>query len=273
MNKKYIFLDIDGTLVDFDGKMPESSFEALKRAHQNGHELVICTGRQLSQVYPWLLDGAAFDGLILSGGAMVIRKGETIFHDCFSKEQLKYVLGYFESKKIPYYLQTAATLVSKKWCTESSSRIFKLNGFDLKALDDLFGVTLIDENLIERTDVEKIVYYGAEKDVSEMQKEVGSDYHIVGYSFGNMGKTNGELSLDGINKATGIFEYLNYCDADISDSIAFGDADNDIEMLEAAGISVAMGNATDELKALADFVTAPITEDGLYKAFKKFNLI
>ena len=55
MNTKYLFLDIDGTLVGFDGVMPSSALEALKKAHENGHKLVICTGRQLSQVYPWLL--------------------------------------------------------------------------------------------------------------------------------------------------------------------------------------------------------------------------
>ena len=50
MNTKYLFLDIDGTLVGFDGVMPSSASEALKKAHENGHKLVICTGRQLSQV-------------------------------------------------------------------------------------------------------------------------------------------------------------------------------------------------------------------------------
>ena len=75
MNTKYLFLDIDGTLVGFDGVMPSSASEALKKAHENGHKLVICTGRQLSQVYPWLLKEIPFDGLILSGGAMVINEG------------------------------------------------------------------------------------------------------------------------------------------------------------------------------------------------------
>lgn len=273
MNKKYIFLDIDGTLVNFDGKMPDSSFEALKKARQNGHELVICTGRQLSQVYPWLLEKARFDGLIVSGGAMVIRNGETIFHNCFSSEELSYIVNYFEDKKISYYLQTVSDIVSKQWCTEKASRLFAKYGYDPEVLDNLFGVTTIDNDLINRKDVEKIVYYDSGKEVCEIQQEVGNKYHIVGYSFGNMGKTNGELSIDGINKATGIFEYLKYCGAHIKDSIAFGDGDNDIEMLEAAEISVAMGNATDELKAVADFVTAPITGDGLYKAFCEFNLI
>lgn len=273
MNKKYLFLDIDGTLVNFDGKMPDSSFKALELAQKNGHELVICTGRQLSQVYPWLLEKVKFDGLILSGGAMVIRNGETVFHNCIGKEKLQYIVKYFEDRKISYYLQTSASLIAKQWSVDKATVFFTENGYKAETLENLFGTTLVDDNLLERTDIEKIIYYDAGKNYDEIQNEIGSDYHIVGYSFGNLGKTNGELSVSGINKATGIFEYLKKCNADISDSIAFGDADNDLEMLEAAGISVAMGNATDELKSVADYVTAPITEDGLYKAFEHFGLI
>ena len=69
--------------------MPSSASEALKKAHENGHKLVICTGRQLSQVYPWLLKEIPFDGLILSGGAMVINDGKVVAHHFISQSSLK----------------------------------------------------------------------------------------------------------------------------------------------------------------------------------------
>ena len=97
MNTKYLFLDIDGTLVGFDGVMPSSASEALKKAHENGHKLVICTGRQLSQVYPWLLKEIPFDGLILSGGAMVINDGKVAAHHFISQSSLKKLTDYFEN--------------------------------------------------------------------------------------------------------------------------------------------------------------------------------
>ena len=53
MNRKYIFLDVDGTLVDFNGRLPFSAETALRAAQQNGHRLILCTGRQKSQIYPW----------------------------------------------------------------------------------------------------------------------------------------------------------------------------------------------------------------------------
>ena len=65
MNTQYIFLDVDGTLVDFEGQLPASAESALHMAQQNGHRLILCTGRQKSQIYPWLLQKIAFDGVIL----------------------------------------------------------------------------------------------------------------------------------------------------------------------------------------------------------------
>ena len=78
MKKKLIFLDIDGTLVGFDGKMPESTKNALNAAVDAGHSLVISTGRLAAQVYPWLFDMARFDGFISSSGANIKWKGERI---------------------------------------------------------------------------------------------------------------------------------------------------------------------------------------------------
>ena len=86
MDCKYIFLDIDGTLVDFQGKLAESALETLKTAKLNGHKLFVCTGRQRSRTYPWLLEKVDFDGAGCSSGAYVMANGECIAQHCFSKE-------------------------------------------------------------------------------------------------------------------------------------------------------------------------------------------
>ena len=139
MNTKYLFLDIDGTLVGFDGVMPSSASEALKKAHENGHKLVICTGRQLSQVYPWLLKEIPFDGLILSGGAMVINDGKVVAHHFISQSSLKKLTDYFENSNTAYYLQTQSFLVSKKWCVDRTLSLFNKLGYTKEDLLTLFG--------------------------------------------------------------------------------------------------------------------------------------
>ena len=75
MDCKYIFLDIDRTLVDFQGKLADSALEALETAKSNGHKLFVCTGRQRSQIYPWLLEKVEFDGALCSSGAYVMADG------------------------------------------------------------------------------------------------------------------------------------------------------------------------------------------------------
>lgn len=85
MDCKYIFLDIDGTLVDFQGKLADSALKALETAKSNGHKLFVCTGRQRSQIYPWLLEKVEFDGAVCSSGAYVMTDGECIAQYCFSK--------------------------------------------------------------------------------------------------------------------------------------------------------------------------------------------
>src|SRR5699024_4905468 len=83
----------------------------------------------------------------------------------------------------------------------------------------------------------------------------------------------GEALMKGSHKATGMQKILEHFKLDQSQSVAFGDSLNDIEMMEFANIGVAMGNGRDELKAVADYVTANVTEDGIYKGLKKLELI
>ena len=74
--RKIVFLDIDGTLTDFEGKLPDSALEALKMAHQNGHLLVICSGRGLTQIRPFFRTSPLFSGIVCAAGALVLADGE-----------------------------------------------------------------------------------------------------------------------------------------------------------------------------------------------------
>ena len=83
----------------------------------------------------------------------------------------------------------------------------------------------------------------------------------------------GDFGVKGITKANAVSRLLAYLDADISDTIAFGDAKIDIPMLEYCAYGVAMGNGGAEIKAMADMITDDVEQDGLYHAFEKLELI
>lgn len=273
MRKKYLFLDIDGTLVNFDGTMPDSAAYAIRAAQQRGHELIICTGRQRSQVYPWLLQKADFAGTVTSGGALVICGGRLISHICFPGEQLRRALSYLEEKRIAYTLQTAGVMYSKSWCMEKIVSSFVKNGFGPESFAELFGETRCEEPPEARDDAEKILYYDAGLGAKALQRDLGEDYHVIGCSFLGQGEQSGEIAQAGVDKAAGLRAYMEYRGADIADTVAFGDSDNDLELFEAAGCCVAMGNAGETLKRAATHITAPIDGDGLYRAFKHLELI
>ncbi len=273
MSQKYVFLDVDGTLVDFEGRLPHSAESALRQAQQNGHRLILCTGRQKSQIYPWLLKKILFDGIISSSGANVEYKGKNIARHFFSSGKLQALLNLFYQKKIPFCLQTEQRLYAEPWCTKGIFDYFMQNGIDPDKMVNLFGDLTPVQSAGELTNVEKVVYYNADAEVSAMRKAVGADYQIAGYSFGDLCAVNGEVSLSSVNKATGIRDCLQHCGASVQDSVAVGDGDNDMDMIHFANIGIAMGNATQELKQIADFITDSIDCDGLKKAFEMIHLI
>ena len=83
----------------------------------------------------------------------------------------------------------------------------------------------------------------------------------------------GEILIRDVSKATGLADVAAYLDVPIADTVAIGDSTNDMEVLSAAGVSVAMGNAHDDVKAGADIVTDPIDDDGLAKALTRLGLV
>lgn len=107
----------------------------------------------------------------------------------------------------------------------------------------------------------------------DVAADLGDRFSVVRYSFGSMGDRCGEVTDSRYTKATGMAEILRRFDAPQSATIAFGDGDNDLEMMDFASFGVAMGNGTPALRAAADMVTDDINSNGLYNAFKKLGLI
>ena len=89
--KKIIFLDVDGTLVDYEGCLPESAVTAVRQAREKGHRVYICTGRSKAEVYPYLWD-IGLDGMIGGNGSYVEDKGQVVLHRLITPEQCKRIV-------------------------------------------------------------------------------------------------------------------------------------------------------------------------------------
>ena len=276
MDRKFIFLDIDGTLVDSRGRLPVSASGALRKARENGHRIILATGRQRSQIYSWLTEEFSFDGIIASSGAYIEDgAGKIIFESRPDKEMLRYAVEFFRGSNTPYCLQTAEAVVTEQWCMKPILDLFRAYGFCDEVIDSVFKNTVVTDTPEDCMTAEKLAYYQSPLEREEVQRRLGSYFYVTGYSMSNGAAASnfGEITFEGVNKATGIQRYMEAAGAPVCNTVAIGDSENDIEMLEFAGIGVAMGNAPDVIKNAADLVTAGINEDGIEKAFTMLKII
>ena len=111
-------------------------------------------------------------------------------------------------------------------------------------------------------------------DIEKTKPYLEQEFHYVVHPYAEDADCyNGEIIQKDMDKGEAMERVCEYYGADMADTVAFGDSMNDFEVLQAAGTGIAMGNAVSELKEIADYVTADIEEDGIFKACRYFHLI
>lgn len=279
-DRKIIFLDVDGTLIDYDAKMPESAGKAVDQARANGHLVYICTGCSKAEIEQRHL--CDLDGMIGGNGAYVESEGKVIMHQGLSREEVKHIVDWCNERHLGFYLEANSGMYCNdymleqgpaamikyamgKGADEASAKAGAegfVNGFIHLQGDDLY-----------RDDINKISFIlSSYQDHLDSKKEFPE---LIANTWGGKDEQAlfGDLSPKGITKKHAIDVLLKYLNRDAKDTIAFGDAKIDISMFELCGYSVAMGNAGPECKAAADYVTTDVNDDGIWNAFKYLKLI
>lgn len=276
--EKIIFLDVDGTLVDYENRLPNSAVKAVRQARKNGHRVYISTGRSKAEVYQELWD-IGLDGMIGGNGSYVEDNGNVVMHTLISKEQCKRVIDWLHERGLDFYLESNNGLFASENFEEKGKPVIQEYS-KRKGKDHTSEITvrsafpdMIFGGELYRDDLNKISFIlNSYKDYLDA-KEAFPD--LEAGTWGGKGETAlfGDLGVKNINKANAIEHLLKYLKADVSDTIAFGDAKVDIPMLEYCAYGVAMGNGGAEIKEIADYITDDVENDGLWKAFKKLSLI
>ncbi|ETE04216.1 MULTISPECIES: HAD family hydrolase [Streptococcus] len=278
--KKIIFLDVDGTIVDYDNHIPDSAKIAIQQSRKNGHLVFLCTGRSKAEMPNKILD-IGFDGIIGGNGSYIEYKNQVLMHQLIPYETAKQVVDWLESRGLEFYIESNNGLFASRNFRDAARQILRIYALGKGASEDqilnmepedaLHGLVYGGE--LYRDDLNKISFI-----LNSYQDHLDSKKvfpHLKAGTWGGRGESAlfGELGVKDINKAHAVNIILKHLGANHTDTIAFGDAKVDIPMLEACHIGVAMGNGGPEILAMADIITDDVRQDGLYNAFRKLNLL
>lgn len=275
---KLLFFDIDGTLAT-PGHEPSSvTVDAIRKARENGHKVFISTGRTRGSVPLPVLD-IGFDGGIFSAGGYVMVEDTILSQHFMPDALLQRILSHLQKDTIFYVLETA----DGKFKSENGTAILKQLDFtqsssELQRLTQevFFGRDLLDISDYQGQQVYKVSFFSTDFSISDQlssalegaAKVVRFDNLVPDFPL-----VAGEITDYAISKGTALRDVYEHYHKTAADCIVFGDSMNDAEILQAAGLGIAMGNAEPRVIQLADMVCDTCENDGVAKALYSLNLI
>ena len=275
---KILLIDIDGTLVDYENRLPASAVEAVRRARANGHRVYLCSGRSKAENKQEIWD-MGIDGYIGGNGSYVESDGTVVMHQLITADQCRRIVDWLNARGLEFYLESNNGLfasptfkdVAVQVMAEYSRRKGREMSGDLDYRQAFPG--MIWEGKLYRSDLNKISYVlHSYQDHLDARAAFPEMQHGT---WGGAGETAlfGDMGVKDVTKAHAVETLLAHLGAEKADTIAFGDAKVDIPMFEACALGVAMGSGGEEIKTAADYVTTDVDKDGLYNAFVHLGLI
>lgn len=265
---KLVVTDEDGTFLDLGGEdFSRERFRAVfERMGAAGCRFAVATSNQSFQVAEIFGELAPSISIIASNGAYVEPQGKEAQVSVMSPDAVGDVLAaHAAHPEIPL-------------CAVCAGGAFVERGADADFVAEMtmysHNMRLVD-SLAEQGPTTDVLMYWSRVDEGDLARAValldaatGPAVNVVDSGFGG-GFGYLDVVQPGVSKATGIRVLMDSFGVDASEVMAFGDAGNDAEMLRLAGVGVAMGNASDELKSIADLVCDPCEEQGVLKVLEE----
>ncbi len=255
---KAVFFDIDGTLVSFTTHtVPESARRAIARLRERGVKVFIATGRLLRHTE--VVSDIEVDGYItVNGSYCLTASGDVIFEQSFPQDIVERILSFKEQYGFSMELMTHENIYVEHITPEVQKAI------------DMVNIVPEIAPLREIADKQK-VFQVCPYISRELEQEILPQLpECVGSRWTELFM---DVNMRGIDKSIAARKVMEYYGFSMEESMAFGDGGNDVPLVRDVGLGVAMGNACDELKSVADYVTESVDEDGIEKALQHFGLI
>lgn len=260
-----LFFDIDGTLVSFEThEIPESTVKALERAKANGVSIYISTGRPINIITNLGAIDHLIDGYITTNGALCFVGGHTVCCNPIAQSDVDTLMA--DAAANDY---TCLVVGERDVALFNHKRIF----------DEIFIETLNVKGINTDTPVSKILNKDNPQRILQLSPFItaGHEKEIMakmpGCQSGRWHPAFTDITSVDADKGKGLAAMAAYLGMDISETMAFGDGGNDISIIRGAGIGVAMENAGDDVKAVADYVTTHVDKDGIRNALEHFGVI
>lgn len=254
---KAVFFDIDGTLLSpIDGNLVTSTRYALQTLQKQGIKIFIASGRHLCEIKEQPIHDIKFDGYVCLNGQLIFDQDKKlIFGYPIDEQDTKNIVTLFNEKKIPIVLVEEDQLYIN-FANDYVKIAQNAIASDIPLIKPYKGKTIYQITAFSNNEETNFIM----KQLNNCKMTRWNPYGIDIIS--NIG-----------GKAFGIEKILEYHGLTKDTIMAFGDGENDMDMLKEAHIGVAMANAEDMVKEVADYVTDTSQNDGIYKALKHFNII
>lgn len=257
---KLLAMDLDGTLLNSKKEISAYTRRALWQIHEKEIPVVLSSGRMMEAInkFQKMVGFNCYRSAL--NGAYILDAENGAVEDCaFSDEELKAILNYLKGKDVYFNISCTDILYCRSDPAKEEKRNYGVNTKVLSCCemiedDQLKGNRIIIET--KRADLlEEIKKFLLKNFKFEITK---SEEHNI------------EVTPESINKGTGIEKICHHLNIPLSSVAVFGDGENDLSMFQKAGITIAMGNATDTLKRFSDFITKSNDEEGVAYAIEHF---
>ncbi|MDM5317696.1 Cof-type HAD-IIB family hydrolase [Fictibacillus sp. b24] len=281
---KLIAIDMDGTLVNKQLKVTKENSETILKAVEEGHHVVIATGRSYDEARHALEDAELHLPLICVNGAEIRSPDWEILSSIpLTFEQYEDIKKILDKEDIYYELYT-----SKGTYTDNREKAFEVMKDIIltsnpEATDDdvekaalrRFRLGLVSvvgdfNKLMDEEDLEVYKFLAFSSDTAKLQRAFQHLQGVGELAVSSSADNNLEITNSEAQKGVALKKYAELKGISLENTMAIGDNYNDVSMLEIAGFPVAMGNAVDEIKEMAAFVTKENDESGVAFAIKRF---
>jgi len=283
LTKKLIALDMDGTFLTTKGTITDENRKAIRDAQAAGHLVMVCSGRPHDSLLSFLKE-ESLDDLPISGsnGAITVVDGQIIHRVLMDIHSSKVLFNWLDDHKYPFKIYTDRGIFGPSEFFERAEFELTTNpqvanpqfadiGF-MKEYASKFPATKVESFAEIPTDIEIFKIYAMTPNMEKKAAFEAFAQEIGGLMITSSFIDNVEVSDALGHKGTGLVAMAEYFNVAMADTIAMGDNFNDLGMLQVAGLAIAMGNAEDEIKKIADVVTLTNDENGVAYAIREHVL-